>query len=206
MAYPKTKVDAEAYSKSTGVDAEANPETVAEENPGPGAKADPRPDAEEEPRLCDAANPTSDTTPQPHEADGDPNISSDGNAVSWQSQGSLKAAGADHHASAVTVRKASNAAKAMKRELEQQAVPAAKRPKAVSKESLAAMAAIAATAQLPTQVITVTPLTLERFMLRLRCHSISCFRNVPHVTECGGIIQATETQMSITFAHRNVPW
>ena len=176
MAYPKTKDDAEAYPKSTGVDAEANPETVAEENPGPGAKANPRPDAEEEPRLCDAANPTSDTNPQPPEADGAPNISSNINAVSCTS--SLKAAGADHHASAVAVRKASNAAIAMKRDLEQQAAPAAKRQKAVSKESLAAMAAIAATARLPTQVRKVEPLTLERLLLRLRCHSITYFSSV----------------------------
>lgn len=61
----------------------------------------------------------------------------------------------------MAVRKAGSAAIAMKHALEQQAVPVAKRQKVLSKESQAAMAAIAATARLPTQVITSVSLSLE---------------------------------------------
>lgn len=78
------------------------------------------------------------------------------------------AAAADSTGGAVSLRRAGSAAAAMKRELEQQEVPVAKRHKAVSEESQAAMAAIMATARLPTQVIRYT-LRLNYLRLSPNC-------------------------------------
>ena len=104
--------------------------------------------------------------PPPPEAAGAQDISSNGNSVSCTSGHS--AAGAASNGTAVAVRKAGSAAIATKRALERQAEPAAKRQKAVSKESQAAMAAIAATARLPTQVIAFMPLRLKYLPLSRR--------------------------------------
>ena len=155
MADPKTELDAEA-----------NPDTDAAVSPGPNVEANPRPDAESDPRFYAVGNPPSvaDTNPKPREADGTQDINRKGKPVLRTS--SHRAAGADSSVTAVAARKAGNAGIAKKRDLEQQAVAVAKRQKAVSKESQAAMAVITATARLPTQVRTSAPLTVECHLLR----------------------------------------
>lgn len=154
----------------TEVHAEAQPEADAEINPG--VEADPRSDAEADSRFHAAANltPVADTSSQTPEANWAQGTSSNGNAESCT--GSHSAAGVDSNGNAETVRRAGSRATPSKHELEQQEVPVAKRHKAVSKASLAAMAAIAATARLPTQVITLVPLKLEHLPSNPECASV----------------------------------
>lgn len=92
-----------------------------------------------------AANASSNSDAVPH---------SSGHAVS--DSDNSRTAVANGNSNGATVM-ASNTATAMKRELQKQAVPEAKRQKMLSKESQAAMAVIAATARLPSQVIADIP-------------------------------------------------
>ena len=155
----------------TEIHAEANPETDAEVNPGIRVEADPNPDAEADPRFLATATltPAAGSSPQLKEANCAQGIGSNVNAVSRTVIYSTAAV--DSNGNAGAARKAGNAAIAMKRELEQQAAPAAKRHKTVSKASQAAMAAVAATARLPTQVTTVVPLKLEYLPWDPECDS-----------------------------------
>lgn len=147
------------------VDAEAIPEAVVEAN------ATPAGEAEADPGFPTTANlvPMVDTNP-PQRLEGNSALgisSSSGKAVPC----TQSAAATDSTGGAVAVRRAGSSAAAMKRELAQQEVPVAKRHRAVSKESQAAMAAIMATARLPTQVITHT-LRLDRLLLSPKSHLI----------------------------------
>ena len=123
--------------------AETNPGSDAEADLGLNAGANPRPtgaDGQHDAR----ANPQPDA-----EANWAQDISSSANAVSDNLRHSASAT----NSTGVAVRLAdTTTATAVKRELEQQEAPVAKRQKALSKESQAAMAAIAATARLPSTV------------------------------------------------------
>ena len=84
--------------------------------------------------------------------------SSNGNALPHRSSNAVSHSDssrteATNDNSASTQVMASNTASAMKRELQRQNLPEPKRQKMLSKESQAAMAVIAATARLPSQVI-----------------------------------------------------
>lgn len=74
------------------------------------------------------------------------------------------------------------AATAVKRELEGQEAPAAKRQKVLSKESLAAMAAIAATARLPTQVMKLCSLAshLQVTHMSVPFSAVMCLQLAKH--------------------------
>lgn len=137
-------------------DVAANPETDAESLPRADveAKGTPAAEATADPGFLTTANlaPVVDTNPPPClKGNSAPGISSSSGKAVPCTQG---AAITDSNKNAVVARRAGSSATATKDELGQQGVPAAKRHKAVSKESQAAMAAIMATARLPTQVTT----------------------------------------------------
>lgn len=135
-------------NNTPGIGAESLPEAVVEANATPAGEAEADPGFLTVTNLAPVVDTNLPQRPEGNFAQG--TSSSNGKAVAC----TQTAAAADSTGGAVPARRAGSTAAAMKHELEQQEVPAAKRHKAVSKESQAAMAAVMATARLPTQVIT----------------------------------------------------